>query len=349
MSVDIAEAPAVVAMTPSPAARRPGHNLQYVGYVLAIAGLVWVIHDIDLSQALEQVAAVQWWWLLPAVAFDICGYCMQGQRWIRLLRPVGDVSPWRATRAIYAGLFANEIMPLRVGELLRMHLVAGRLRTSLLSVLPSVAFERLLDTLVLAAAIGPVVLFVPLSRRIELVADSFGMVAIAVTAVGVVLLTISPRWVSRPEATAIKSGRLFSLFSKLVAGMQEIGRTGQLSTAILFSVLILFFQSLGFWLVMIAFGIKLSPLAGVVVALVVRLGTAIPNAPANIGSYQFFCVLGLKLFSVEKTQAAGFSVFVFAVLTAPILLIGAYVILKDGLSLGSLHKKLEGIRADAPA
>lgn len=349
MSVDIAEAPAVIATAPSPVDRRPAHNAQYLGYALAIAGLVWVIHDIDLSQALEQLAAVQWWWLLPAVALDICGYCMQGLRWTRLLRPIGDISPGRATRAIYAGLFANEIMPLRVGEVLRMHLVAGRLRTSLLSVLPSVAFERLLDTLCLAAAIGPIALFVPLSRRIELVADSFGIVAMAATAVGIVLLTISPRSLSRPETTGIKPGRLFWLFSRLVVGMQEIGRTGQLSTAILFSALILFFQSLGFWLVMIAFGIKLSPLAGVVVALVVRLGTAIPNAPANIGSYQFFCVLGLKLFSVEKTQAAGFSVFVFAVLTVPILLIGAYVILKDGLSLGSLHKKLERIRADAPA
>jgi hypothetical protein len=39
-----------------------------------------------------------------------------------------------------------------------------------------------------------------------------------------------------------------------------------------------------------------------------RLG--IPNAPANVGSYQFFSVLGLTLFGVDKTVAAGFSIAV---------------------------------------
>jgi hypothetical protein len=45
--------------------------------------------------------------------------------------------------------------------------------------------------------------------------------------------------------------------------------------------------------------------------LFVRLGTAIPNPPANIGTFQFFCVLALSFFGVEKTVAAGFSIVYF--------------------------------------
>jgi hypothetical protein len=41
--------------------------------------------------------------------------------------------------------------------------------------------------------------------------------------------------------------------------------------------------------------------------LIVRLGTMIPNAPANVGSFQFFTFLALGSFGVEKTVAAGFS------------------------------------------
>ena len=40
--------------------------------------------------------------------------------------------------------------------------------------------------------------------------------------------------------------------------------------------------------------------------LTVRLGTIIPNAPANVGGFQFFVVLALGLFAVSKTTAAGF-------------------------------------------
>ena len=39
---------------------------------------------------------------------------------------------------------------------------------------------------------------------------------------------------------------------------------------------------------MLACGIDLSLGAAAIVLLIVRLGTAIPNAPANVGSFQFF-------------------------------------------------------------
>jgi hypothetical protein len=58
--------------------------------------------------------------------------------------------------------------------------------------------------------------------------------------------------------------------------------------------------------------------AGIIVFLIVRLGTALPNAPANVGSFQFFTVFGLSLFGVNQTHAAGFSLVVFLILTAPL-------------------------------
>lgn len=53
--------------------------------------------------------------------------------------------------------------------------------------------------------------------------------------------------------------------------------------------------------------------------LVVRLGTAIPDANANVGSLQFFTVLALRLFGEDKTIVAGFSMVYFLALTAPLL------------------------------
>ena len=330
-------------------ALRPTRALHYLGYALALAGLLWVFHDVKLSQMAHELAAVRWWWLLPAVACDIATYIMQGERWARLLRPAGELSTRDTTEAIYAGLFVNEIMPFRLGELLRMYVVAARLRISMLKVVPSVAFERLLDTLCLAAAIGPVALFVTLSPRIAVVADALGVVAIAATVVAVAILMISPAWISCQIEKGRSPRKLLAFLSQLVIGMQEIKRARQLAAATVLSFLILLFQGLSFWLVMIAFDLKLSLLAAIVVALVVRLGTAIPNAPANIGAYQFFCVLGLLLFGVDKTQAAGFSVFIFAILTLPMVLIGAWALSKDGFSLASLRRDLVRIRAGAAA
>jgi hypothetical protein len=49
-------------------------------------------------------------------------------------------------------------------------------------------------------------------------------------------------------------------------------------------------------LVMVSYGLRLSFWIGMAVYLIVQLGTLIPNAPANVGAYQFFCVVGLRLF-----------------------------------------------------
>ena len=58
------------------------------------------------------------------------------------------------------------------------------------------------------------------------------------------------------------------------------------------------------------------------VLLVINLGVSLPNAPANVGAYQFFCVLGLSVFQVEKTTATGFSIFAFLALTFPFVFLG---------------------------
>jgi hypothetical protein len=68
--------------------------------------------------------------------------------------------------------------------------------------------------------------------------------------------------------------------------------------------------------------------------------TAIPSAPANVGTYQFLTVLGLTLFGAEKTMATSFSIVAFVVLTIPLLLIGFAAILRIGLNLRSLRNEL---------
>jgi hypothetical protein len=73
------------------------------------------------------------------------------------------------------------------------------------------------------------------------------------------------------------------------------------------------------------------------VFLLVRLGTAIPNAPANIGTFQFFVAAGLTFFGVDKTTAAAFSMAVFLILTVPLWLIGFFALSRTGLTLNAIR------------
>ncbi len=68
-----------------------------------------------------------------------------------------------------------------------------------------------------------------------------------------------------------------------------------------------------------------------------------PNAPSNVGTYQFFTVLGLMLFDVDKTVAAGFSVAVFLILTVPLWIIGLFALGQTGLTLRMVREEVAKI------
>ncbi|HYL62369.1 MAG TPA: hypothetical protein VE077_07080, partial [Candidatus Methylomirabilis sp.] len=77
---------------------------------------------------------------------------------------------------------------------------------------------------------------------------------------------------------------------------------------------------------------------------------SLPNAPANVGSYQFFCVLGLSIFSSwDKTTVTGFSIFAYLMLTLPILFIGFYAMMRSGLSIRSMREKVSHLPNEARA
>jgi len=69
-----------------------------------------------------------------------------------------------------------------------------------------------------------------------------------------------------------------------------------------------------------------------------------PNAPANVGTYQFFTVVGLTLFGVEKTLASGFSVVVFVLLTAPLWVIGILALNRSGMTLTEIRNEINRLK-----
>lgn len=315
----------------------------------ALAALLWVFHDISWNAILAQIQGVDARWLLPAVAADIFSYYCQGIRWSYLLKPAGRLSSLKATQAIYVGLFVNEILPMRLGELAAAF-VAGRwLRLPLARVFPSMLIGRLFDGVWLALAVSALLLAVPLPSDLEWAGDLFG-IAVSI-GVALFLLLLLPGVRDRlaagenpPRRNSGFTGKLQGWFAELVHGVHEIRQPSVVVPAAVASLGVLVFQTLAFWCVIAAYHLPVSVLAGVAVFLIVHLGTAIPNAPANVGSFQLFTVLGLGLFGVEKDLAVGFSAGVFLILTIPLWLIGFLALSRTGLSLRSIRDQL---RTDA--
>jgi glycosyltransferase 2 family protein len=327
-----------------------------LGYAFALACLLWVFHDVQPQKLLSEIRITNWWFVAVSVFFDVLTYLLQGVRWKLLLRPVGHFRAIRATQAIYIGLFTNEVVPLRFGEVVRAFFAARSLRTRITAVIPSMVVERFLDALWLAVGIGLCAEFVDLPKNLVTAAKVLGGIVL-IAAVAFVCVVIREERELEHGATPHHSGKsrvavaIARFIDTLAGGLRDIGLSSGLYVSILVTAGMMACQALAVWYIMLACGLDLHVGAGVVVMLVVRLGTAIPNAPANVGSFQFFTVLALGLFDVDKTTAAAFSIVDFFVLTTPLWIVGLISLAQTGLTIGKIRAEMKSpqIAQEPPA
>ncbi len=319
--------------------------LSVFGYCVAIGSLVWVLHDFHIVKSLRQMEDVDWRWVLLGMTFDVFSYGFQALRWKFLMAPFRKVRLPRTIRAVYAGLFANLVFPLRPGEFLRSYLISSQEEITLGRVLGSVGVERLIDLVIATAALGIVSLYVALPDRFKRAADILGVVTLAIVTIIIILIFYIEFKLGRDggETEAERRyvpGRIMGALTSLHA----MGTAPSFYPAVLISIAMPACQVLALWALIRSYPLPLSFTASVVVLLIINLGVSLPNAPANVGSYQFFCVLGVTIFGVDKTTAAGFSFFAWFALTLPFIFLGFAALLRSGMTLRSMRERVTGMR-----
>jgi len=315
--------------------KMPSWLPQVFGYCLSAGCLVWVLHGYPLNELGPTIRSLDWKWVSVAIVADLAVYLAHGWRWNTLLGPVARLGFWRTVQAIYIGLFANEVLPLRVGELIRCYLLAhwNDLRLSLS--FASAAVERLIDGFWMLGAFLVTAAFVRgIPRDLTILVQILGVLLMAGTAL---LL-----WVvlHQQHAHAVLSeSRWASVLRHVVEGLHLMGNPRTMGKTALISLLYLALQIVSVWALMKAYGLDLSFWAAAGVLTIVRLGTVVPNAPGNLGFLNVACVVALRLFEVEQNDAKTFSFILLFALTLPLLVGGAVAVALTGVSVTELRDR----------
>jgi glycosyltransferase 2 family protein len=323
---------------PDPTRRRLRSWLpQIFGYTLSIGCLIWVLRGYPIDELIPTIRSLDWRWVFVGVASDLTVYIVHALRWKTLLGPVARLRIWRTVQAIYIGLFANEVLPLRTGEVIRVYLLAHWNDMRLSLVFASIGVERLFDGFWMIATFLITAGFV---RGIP--TD----LTILVQIIGALLLAggIGLGWVlvRKQEAhAAISESRWAATLRHVVEGLHLMGNRNTMTFTWLWSLLYLVLQIVSYFALMKAYGLDLSFWVAAGVLSIVRFATVVPNAPGNVGLFQAACVLALGLFDVEKNDAKTFSFILFFALTLPLLVGGAIATARSGLNLGELKERAQ--------
>ena len=297
-----------------------------LGYAVSIACMVFVYRGFDWEEQLPRIRRTPLGFVLAAVLCDIAIYCVQGWRWNELLKPVGALPVWRSMQAIYVGLFANEVLPLRPGEIIRTFLQARWSGVPFTVVLSSVVIERLFDGFWLILGFLATSFFVELPP--VLIYGSRILAVILLLLGGLLAFAIfrreqAEKWL-KPK------------FRHHLDALEAMSRSRSFYNAFLISLLYLILQIGPIYFIQRGFGLNLGLGACAGILVILRLGSVPPQGPSNVGTFQGFAVLGAVLFGVDSQSATGFATLLFIVITVPLWIVGFIALLATKMKLRQL-------------
>jgi hypothetical protein len=249
----------------------------------------------------------------------------------------------KSVQAIYIGLFANEVLPLRSGELIRCYLQTHWHGIPFPLVLSSALIERLIDGVWLILGFA---LLSPIMDLPDEVQAGVGVLVVLVAVLGglTVFAVLSARF-----ARHVTTGhRWADVLRTLVEGLHDMGKSRTFPMAILASMVYLLLQVVPIHAMLDGYGLKLPWVAAAVVLVVLRLGTIMPGPPGNVGFFHAFSFIALnKVLGVEAQTAKLVSGVMFFIITVPLLAGGAVALALTGGEIRELYRRAHQHKQEA--
>ncbi len=295
----------------------------------------------DLGAAL---ASANYLWLIPAIAVYFVGVWLRSLRWQYLLRPIQRIPASVLFETIVVGYTANDVLPFRLGEVVRAVLLSRKCGVSSAATLTTIVVERLMDGLTMVAFMVAASLLLPLNAVLQTTARLSALVFIAAIA-ALYAVVLSRRLADAVIAAVLRpipaglAGRLEKLAHALLDGLAVLRSGRDLAGVALFSVLGWLPESAMYALIAQGFGIQQPFATFMLTTAAGNLGAMIPSTPGYVGVFDAPAMSVLVLAGVPDAAAASFVLVLHAALLVPVVALGLFYLWRDGLSMSVLTGK----------
>jgi uncharacterized protein (TIRG00374 family) len=329
----------------------------WIGLAVSLLLLALLVYQIRLGEVLDALAGVNYLYVAPAVGIYFVAVFFRAVRWRYLLAPVGAFPVGRLYPVVVIGYAANNLLPARLGELVRAYYLAQREECSTGAALGTVAVERVYDglTLLAVAALAGLALlllgYFDAAGGLSAAALALVAVIVAIFALALAFLTLaaSPRFQGLIQRAlglvpARLQPRVAGFVGRFVQGLLVLNSPRKHLAVFVLSLPVWLLEGAMYFLIIYAFGIQHSfPSVGVLVlaaALLTatsNLATALPTSIGGIGPFEVVAQQTLVALGVGASVAAAYAGFLHLVaLWLPVNLAGLALLWKQNLSLGRL-------------
>jgi uncharacterized membrane protein YbhN (UPF0104 family) len=321
-----------------------------LGAAAGLGALVWW-RGPDWGAVGQAFDAVEWKWVVFAIALNLASVIVRAFAWHTI---IGQAMPPPRPRfplvfsAFSVGLFANAVLPGRIGELARVAVLTRKLRldgraNGTWAVLVGTVFaHRLFD---LIPTIG-LILYVLATAKIP----HWAIASLAVVGgVGFGLFAFA-FMSARHHRQSVLEG--LGPFRRLIEmgrhGLGVLHRPGPAAVAAFFQCLGWLCQFFAVYVAMRAFDIHAPLPAAGLVLLLMNVATLFPLWPGNIGLLQAAIALPLRSYGVPAGTAIAYGFGLQAIEASVGVGVGLMFLAREGLSFAMLRRMPDAAEAEAP-
>lgn len=299
-----------------------------IGAIIGTGALALAVRHVEWSGVMNALRNTRPSMLLAALLATAFTLVLSTTRWWLLFAPEHRERNWFVLAgAILIGQTVNVVIPARAGEIARMYLVGTRERISKTRVGATIVVEKVTDLGIFAICVG----FLLVAMTLPAWMMRSGS-ALAVTSSVLVAVLLSLSFWSQALLRGIESiarhfpdrwaARLVAFSEAALDGLRPL-RDWRAGLAIWFlSALVLVFSIAVNYILFLALGLSLSPVAAVFLTVILRIGSAPPSLPGKVGLVQYLVVVALATFGVDRTTALTYSLVLYAVAILPVLIAG---------------------------
>jgi uncharacterized protein (TIRG00374 family) len=325
----------------------------FLGLVVGAIFLYFAVRRVDLAGVAAALKQTAWGWGLVIVALNFLAIWVRAQRWQYLLKKNKLIPVYTLFKVTTIGLMANDVLPARIGELVRAYVAGDRAGISKTFALATIVLERFLDFLSLVFVMAVVYLglyvFTDTAQQFPLFFSPASL-AVLVTVMAVfigalVLLHYRGAWCqSLAERLAGRflprhRERIGRFLESFINGVTALEFSPSLAIiagySVLFWVMTIAMLEVGMW----AVHVPVVPwYASALVIFLVALGVAIPGAPGFVGTVQYCVVTGLGWFSVPQDAALTVSIVYHILQLVPVIALGLYYYVTENIRFAAIKK-----------
>jgi uncharacterized membrane protein YbhN (UPF0104 family) len=302
---------------------------------LAVSLIWWRGPDWHLVR--DTFSVVSWPWIVLAVALNLLSVVVRAAAWHTVIHEA-LASPRPRFRVVFSafcvGLFANAVLPGRVGEIGRVAVLARRLpaRRVFATLVGTVFAHRMFDLLPAVVLVVWVLSFAQLPHWAVMTIVVVFVVGVALFALAIVGSRLQPA-----KLLDEGLGRARELLVRARIGLAVLRNPVAASTAAGFQLLGWVFQLLAVYTAMRGFRIDEPLVAAGLVLLMMNVVTVLPFWPGNVGLVQAAVAVSLAQYGIRYAHGFGFGIGLQLIEASVGIGIGTVFLAREGLSFATLR------------